>query len=173
MVRRRHESRRGAAIPTALAAVAVLVGVAGCGGDDEDKADGKPAASAVAETVVTAAPTASTAGTTGESIIGSTITTLVPTTTVTIPVGLPTTGLGIPAAGQLVLGPSSSLSNAITVRGVPLEEVVTYVREQLAALGWTVNADLTFTGPGAAGQATVAQVGDDVEIQLLLSGAAQ
>lgn len=149
-----------------LGPVAVLV--AGCGGDGDDKADGKPPTSAVAETEVTAPPT-----TTGESIIGSTITTVAPSTTVTVPVGLPTDGLGIPAAGQLTLGPSSSLANSITVRGVALEQVVAYVREQLAALGWAVNADLTFAGPGAVGQATVAEVGEDVEIQLLLSGAPQ
>lgn len=146
-------------------------GLAGCGDDGPaDKADEKPAT-----TVTPATPETEVTVTVGESIIGSTVTTATtvpPSTTVTVPVGLPS-DLGIPGAGNLTLGPSSSLSNGITVRGVPIEEVVAYVRAELANLGWTVNPDLTFFGPGAVGQATVAQVGDDVEIRIVLSGPPQ
>lgn len=150
---------------TALAAAALLVA---CGGGDgaAGTADEKPAASASPATVVSLPPTS-----TRESIIGSTVTTLPPSTTVTVRVGLPD-GLGIPGAGMLTLGSSSTLSHGLTVRGVPVDEVVAFVRDDLAALGWTVFPDLTFAGPGAVGRATVAQVGEDVEIQLLLSGPA-
>ena len=151
----------------AVAALGALV--AGCGDDGSDKADDKPATTTVvvAETLITSS--------TGESIVGVTVTTVTATTApppTTLPVGLPA-DLGIPPAGGIALGPSSSLSNAITVRGVPLAEVIAFVRQKLAELGWAVNPDLTFVGPGAVGQATVAQVGDDVEIQLVLSGAPQ
>jgi hypothetical protein len=152
----------------AVVAIGVLAAAA-CGDDGPaDKADQKPATTvgaAVAETVVTV----------GESVVGSTVATTTattqppPATTVTVPVGLPN-DLGIPGGANLSLGPSSSLSKSITVRGVPVEEVVAYVRDALAAIGWTVNPDLTFFGPGAVGQATVGQVGDDVEIHIVITG---
>jgi hypothetical protein len=151
-----------------IVAIAMLALATSACGDDgpADKADEKPATTIV---------TPETEATVGESVVGSTVPTTTsttvppPATTVTVPVGLPT-DLGIPGAGNLSLGASSSLSSGITVRGVPLEEVVAYVRAELAALGWTVNPDLTFFGPGAVGQATVGQVGDDVEIQIVITG---
>lgn len=107
--------------------------------------------------------------TTAESIIGGTTpdqtTSASPTTE---PVGLPSS-LGIPPATTLTLGGGSSLSSTITVRGVALDEVIDFVRAELAALGWAVQDDLTFAGPGAVGQATVTDDGGVVEIRVVLS----
>ncbi len=106
--------------------------------------------------------------TTRESIIGDTVPQPTTTTSTTEPVGLPSS-LGIPPASTLTLSGESSLTSSITVRGVALEEVVAFVRAELAGLGWAVDDDLSFTGPGAAGQATVDDDAGVVEIRIVLS----
>jgi hypothetical protein len=100
-------------------------------------------------------------------------------TTTTLATGLPS-GLGIPGAGNISLGGGSSISGSTTIREVPFLEVVAFVQTTLEGQGWTVEPALasgagvlfTFTGPGAAGEATVLPQADGtVRVRVVLGGA--
>ena len=149
--------RRAATAALAAVTLTLLASACGDGGSDQSKDDDdKP-------TTTVAVPT-----TTRESIIGDTVPQPTTTTSTTEAIGLPSS-LGIPPASTLTLSGESSLTSSITVRGVTLEEVVAFVRAELAGLGWAVNDDLSFTGPGAAGRATVTDDAGVVEIRIVLS----
>ncbi len=153
----RRQAATAALASCLAAATATLLAACGDGGSAQSKDDDdKP-------TTTVAVP-----ATTRESIIGDTVPQSTTTTSTTEAVGLPS-GLGIPPASTLTLGGNSSLTSSVTVRGVPLDEVVAFVRADLAGLGWAVDDDLSFTGPGAAGQATVTDDAGVVEIRIVLS----
>lgn len=77
-----------------------------------------------------------------------------PTTPTTLATGLPS-DLGVPGAGNISLGGGSSISNSFTVREAPFLEVVAF----------------PFTGPGAAGEATVLPQADGTDrVRVTLGG---
>lgn len=154
---------------------AAALALASCGGDGGGTA-GEAVEPAAAASVPLTLP-----GTTERQVGGptptSTATTAAAPATTEPPTGLPD-GLGIPGAGNLTLGGGSSISRGLTVRGVPLFEVVAFVERELAALGWAVQPTpppapgqvlLLIEGPGAVGQALIAPgVDGAVEVSLFL-----
>jgi hypothetical protein len=94
-------------------------------------------------------------------------------TTTTVPErGLPDS-LPIPSASIITHGSGSTISSGVTIYGVPLAEVHTWVLAELAADGWEVTADdgasnVAFVGPGASGSAVLAETSDAVDARFTL-----
>jgi hypothetical protein len=70
-------------------------------------------------------------------------------------VGLPRT-FPIPGSSVLTLGPGSSVTNGVTIIGVPLADVRSWIMDGLAAGGYTVTMDdgadnIAFVGAGTSG----------------------
>lgn len=96
-------------------------------------------------------------------------------TTTTVPEpGLPDS-LPIPSASIITLGSGSLIQSGMTIYGVPVADVHTWLLEELAGDGWTVTADdgalnVAFTGPGASGTATLTEADGSVDARFMLGG---
>jgi hypothetical protein len=141
--------------------LAVLLVAGGCGGGADRAAPATEAATSTTERQVPSNNTTTTKRPPPTS------------TTTTLPeVGLPDS-LPIPDASIITLGPGSSISSGVSIHGVPLAEVRTWLLAELASAGYTVVADdgalnVAFDGDGTSGTAVLRE-GDgliDLEISL-------
>jgi hypothetical protein len=144
--------------------VLVLVGAAalvGCdgGGDDAVRTPRGTTPRTEGHDVVFTAPPAITTTTT------STTTTLPP------PTGLPET-FPVPDNGILSLSGSSTMSQGLEIRAVPVNEIHDWLVEGLQAAGYDVVSDaptvVEFVGRNVAGRAEITGTADPIDVTILL-----
>jgi hypothetical protein len=146
-----------------LAAAVLLVG-GGCGGGGGRAAPASDASDAVPATTERQVPSNNT--TTTERPPPTSTTTTVPK------VGLPDS-LPIPDASIITLGPGSSIGSGVSIYGVALAEVRTWLLQELAASGYTVVGDdgalnIAFDGDGTSGTAVLTEGDGVIDLELSL-----
>ena len=141
-----------------LVGVAALVGCGG-GGDDAVRTPRGTTPRTEGHDVVFTAPPAITTTTT------STTTTLPP------PTGLPET-FPVPDNGILSLSGSSTMSQGLEIRAVPVNEIHDWLVEGLQAAGYDVVSDaptvVEFVGRNVAGRAEITGTADPIDVTILL-----
>ena len=146
--------------------VLVLVGVAalvGCGGGGDDAVRtprGTTPRTEGHDVVFTAPP-----------VITTTTTTTSTTTTLPPPTGLPET-FPVPDNGILSLSGSSTMSQGLEIRAVPVNEIHDWLVEGLQAAGYDVVSDaptvVEFVGRNVAGSAEITGTADPIDVTILL-----
>jgi hypothetical protein len=141
-----------------LVGAAALVGCGG-GGDDAVRTPRGTTPRTEGHDVVFTAPPAITTTTT------STTTTLPP------PTGLPET-FPVPDNGILSLSGSSTMSQGLEIRAVPVNEIHDWLVEGLQAAGYDVVSDaptvVEFVGRNVAGRAKITGTADPIDVTILL-----